>query len=170
MAHSKDLNEISHFIFRRKTRGPRFAPLSEIATADMQILCNIFSNPVIATNERIIIMSSSWFWKSRMCFLIIVFTIYAHDSQWSMWHFEQIVNPVSTVGSTLNLVKIGQVVSERLFTNSCHGEPGYTLPLQTVLFRSQLIWICTVCYYVNLQQQSRSSNLIGRKLELAMAF
>ena len=34
------------------------------------------------------------------------------------WLFEQTLNPLSTVGSTWNLVKIGQVVSEeKLFHN-----------------------------------------------------
>ena len=34
------------------------------------------------------------------------------------WPFEQNFNPVSTVGSTWNLVKIGQIVSEeKLFKN-----------------------------------------------------
>ena len=35
--------------------GTRLAHLSDIATADMQMLCNIFVNPIIATNEKIII-------------------------------------------------------------------------------------------------------------------
>ena len=34
---------------------------------------------------------------------------------------------------------------------------------------SQLIWICTVCHYVNLYQQSGSSNQIGWKLEVGVA-
>ena len=33
------------------------------------------------------------------------------------WSFDQTVSPVSTVGSTWNLVKIGQVVLEELFNN-----------------------------------------------------
>ena len=39
----------------QEAHGPRLAHLSEIATADMHLLCNIFFNSVIATNERIII-------------------------------------------------------------------------------------------------------------------
>ena len=35
--------------------GPRLAHLRDIAAADVQMLCNIFSNPIIATNEKIII-------------------------------------------------------------------------------------------------------------------
>ena len=49
--------------------------------------------------------------------------------------------------------------------NPSPAEPGYTQP-----FRSQLIWICTVFNkYVNLYQQSGSSNLIGWKLEVRLA-
>ena len=41
-------------IIKQEAHRPRFAHLSDIATADMQMLCNIFSNPIIATNENII--------------------------------------------------------------------------------------------------------------------
>ena len=34
---------------------------------------------------------------------------------------------------------------------------------------SQLLWICTVCHYVNLYQQPGSSNLIGWKWEVGVA-
>ena len=40
---------------KQEAHGPRLAHLSGITTADMQMLCNIFSNPIIATNEKIII-------------------------------------------------------------------------------------------------------------------
>ena len=64
-----------------------------------------FSDAVIATNERIIIWAVLGF-EEECVFIIIFFTIYGHDSQWSMtiliW----------------NLVEIGQVVSEeKLFNN-----------------------------------------------------
>ena len=36
-------------------------------------------------------------------------------------------------------------------------------------WRSQLIWSCTVCHYVNLYQQPGSSNLFGWKLEVGMS-
>ena len=42
-------------IYKQEAHGPPFAHLSDIATADMQMLCNIFSNPIIPTNENIII-------------------------------------------------------------------------------------------------------------------
>ena len=38
---------------KQEAHGPRFAHLSDIATADMQMLCNIF--PILSTNENIII-------------------------------------------------------------------------------------------------------------------
>ena len=36
-------------------------------------------------------------------------------------------------------------------------------------WRSQLIWICTVCQYVNLYQQLGSSDMTGWKLEVGVA-
>ena len=36
-------------ILKQEAHGPRFAHLSDITTADMQMLCNIFSNPIITT-------------------------------------------------------------------------------------------------------------------------
>ena len=41
------------YTIEQEAHGPQVAHLSDIATADMQMLCNIF--PVIATNEKIII-------------------------------------------------------------------------------------------------------------------
>ena len=38
---------------KQEAHGPRFAHLSDIATADMQMLCNIY--PILSTNENIII-------------------------------------------------------------------------------------------------------------------
>ena len=38
---------------KQEAQGPRVAHLSDIATADMRMLCNIFSSPVIAANEKI---------------------------------------------------------------------------------------------------------------------
>ena len=40
---------------KQEAHGPWLAYLSDIATADMQMLCNIFANPIITTNEKIII-------------------------------------------------------------------------------------------------------------------
>ena len=40
---------------KQEAYGPRLDHLSDIATADMLMLYNIFSNPIIATNEIIII-------------------------------------------------------------------------------------------------------------------
>ena len=52
-----------HFVGKTKqeAHGPRLAHLSEIATPDMYLLCNIFFNSVIATNERIIIQADLGF-------------------------------------------------------------------------------------------------------------
>ena len=61
-----------------------------------------FSNPVIATNESIII------WAEEECgfFYYNYFTIYGHDSDILT------INLFSTVGSTWNLEETGQVISE----------------------------------------------------------
>ena len=40
---------------KQEAHGPWLAHLRDIATADMQISCNIFANPIIATNEKSII-------------------------------------------------------------------------------------------------------------------
>ena len=46
---------------KQEAQGPQLAHLSELATADMQMMQIIFSNPVIATYERIIIWAVLWF-------------------------------------------------------------------------------------------------------------
>ena len=51
-----------------------------------------------------------------MC-LFIIFLPYIGMTVNGACPFEQAVNPVSTVGSTWNLVKTGQVVSEEKFNN-----------------------------------------------------
>ena len=51
--------------------------------------------------------------------------------------------------------------------NPCPAEPGYTLPLQT-LASEEANWSRSTLFviqYVNLYQQTGSSNLIGWKLE-----
>ena len=81
-----------------------------------------FSNPVIATNERIIIWAVLGFGEEHVfviiiIILIIIITNYGHVSQWtvtigtdSQSHFNK--------RSDMKLVKIGQVVSEeKLYTN-----------------------------------------------------
>ena len=52
---NKNKNKNKNKKKKQEAHGPRIAHLSDIATADMQMLCNMFSNPVIATNEKIII-------------------------------------------------------------------------------------------------------------------
>ena len=69
---------LSRFNSRIDTKFGGFLKFpSEIATADMQMLyMQHFSNPAIATNERLI------FEQFLVCLLF--FAIYGHDSQWSM--------------------------------------------------------------------------------------
>ena len=76
-----------------------------------------FSNPVIGTNERIIIWVLGFEEEESFVFFRYhYFTIYGHDSQWSVT-FEQTLNPISTVGSTRDLVEVGQLISEeKVFT------------------------------------------------------
>ena len=85
-----------------------------------------FSNPVIATNEGIIIRAVLGF-KEEWCvvvFIIIIIIIiiinlpYMSMSVKGTWPFEQTLNPVSTVGSAWNLIEIGQLISEEsVFSN-----------------------------------------------------
>ena len=71
----------------------------------MQTSCNIFVHPVIATNERIIILAVLGSEEVEYFFYYF----------FHIWAYEQTLNPVSTVGSTGNLVETGQVISEELF-------------------------------------------------------
>ena len=68
--------------------------------------------------------------------------------------------------------KINPIVVTLLFeVNPWPAEPGYTLPLQTV-YSEVANWsgyALFVINYVNLYKQSRSSNLIGLKLEVGVA-
>ena len=52
----------------------------------MQMLCNIFFNPVIATNERIIIQQFLVLKKENVLFiyLFFFFFVYGNDSLWHM--------------------------------------------------------------------------------------
>ena len=77
----------------------------------MQMLCNIFSNPVIAINERIIIWAVLGFEEEECVFFIIIILLYMGMTVNGAWPFEQTFNPVSTVGLTWNLVEIGQLIS-----------------------------------------------------------
>ena len=75
---------------KQEAHGPRVAHLSDIATADMQMLCNIF--PILSTNEKII--------------LILKKNIIYGTTVNGAWSFEQTLNHISTVGSMWNLVAI----------------------------------------------------------------
>ena len=72
---------------KQEAHGPWLAHLSEIATVDMQMLCDIFSNTV--TKVSLQLMKGSSFWtvlrfEAEECVFYYFFTIYGHDSQWSM--------------------------------------------------------------------------------------
>ena len=75
---------------------PQLAHLSDIATADMQMLCNIFANPINASNEKIIIKAVLSFEDEYMGMTVN-----------EAWSFEQTLNHISTIGSMWNLVEIG---------------------------------------------------------------
>ena len=90
--------------FNLKTRGPRVAHLSDIATADMQMLCNIF--PILSSQ----LMKRSSFKQ----FLILKKNIYDLTVN-GAWSFEQTLNHISTVGSMWNLMANGSEES-RFYT------------------------------------------------------
>ena len=99
---------------KKEANGPRLAHLSEIATAYMQTLCNIF--PVLSLQ----LMKGSSFWaivgfNEEKCVYYYIFTMGSGIS--GEWPFEQTLNSVSTIGLRWNLVKTGQVVSEELYNN-----------------------------------------------------
>ena len=57
---------------KQKAHGPWLAHLSEIATADMQMLCNIF--PILSLQlMKGSTFVQSWFWSRGMCFLLLFF-------------------------------------------------------------------------------------------------
>ena len=59
-----------HLNQKKKTRGPWFAHLSDIATADMQMLCNIF--PILSSQlmkissfeQFLVLKKNIWSWQS----------------------------------------------------------------------------------------------------------
>ena len=67
------------YMYKRPTH------LSEIAIADMQMLCNIF--PILSLQlmkgssfEQVLVLKK----KNELLFYYHYFTIYGHDSQWNM--------------------------------------------------------------------------------------
>ena len=65
----------------QETHGPRLAHLSEIATYDMQMYCNIF--PILSLQ----LMKGSPFEQFlvlKQKNVLLLFTINGHDSQWSV--------------------------------------------------------------------------------------
>ena len=90
------LSLLAHLL-QQEAHGPRVAHLSDIATADMQMLCNIF--PVLSPQ----LMKRSTFKQ----FLILKKNIIYGMTVNGAWSFEQILNHISTVGSMWNLEAIG---------------------------------------------------------------
>ena len=71
--HAKIEKQLKKVQFRnsnQEAHGPRLSHLSNIATADMHLLCYIFLNSVIATNERIIIIAVLDFKKNNVSFTL----------------------------------------------------------------------------------------------------
>ena len=66
-----------------------------------------FSNPVIPINERIIICAGLGFEEEECFFFIIIILPYMGTTVNGVWPFGQLLNPISTVGSTWNLMEIG---------------------------------------------------------------
>ena len=97
---------ISHYlipkchIYIQEAHGPRVPHLSDIPTADIQMLCNIFQILSLQLMKR----------SSFKHFLILKMNIYGMTVN-EAWSFEQTLNHISTVGSMWNLVTIGLVVS-----------------------------------------------------------
>ena len=77
---------------KQEAHGPRVAHLSDIATADMQILCNIF--PILSSQltER----------SSFKQFFILKKKIYGMPVNWA-WSFEQTLNG-SQLGFTIGMI------------------------------------------------------------------
>ena len=77
-----------------------------------------FSNPVIVTYERMIIIWVVFGFEEEFVFFISIISPYMGMTVNKAWPFEQTLNPFSTVGSTWNLVEIGQLISEeKVFDN-----------------------------------------------------
>ena len=68
------------YIFKQEAYGPRLAHLSEIATADMQMLCNIF--PILSLQ----LTKGPSFEQLLVVFLLLFFffTINGYNSLWSV--------------------------------------------------------------------------------------
>ena len=83
-------------INKQEAHGPQVAHLSDIATANMQMLCNIF--PILSSQ----LMKRSSFKQ----FLLLKNIIYGM-TVYGAWSSEQTLNHISIVGSMWNLVAIG---------------------------------------------------------------
>ena len=90
-----NINKINKYI-KQEAHGPRVARLSSTASADMQMLCNIF--PILSSQ----LMKRSSFKQ----FLILKKNIIYGMTVNGAWSFEQTLNHISTLGSMWNLVAI----------------------------------------------------------------
>ena len=110
-----------HNGFQQEAHGPPLAHLSEIATADMQnqTLCNIFLIQSLQPMKGSSFEQFLVFKKNVLFFFYYhYFTIYAHDKSMECDHLTKPTMPLSTVGSTWNLVKIGQMISDKKVFNN----------------------------------------------------
>ena len=118
----KDISGFSRTRVKKTTKknqeaqGPRLVHLSNIATVDMQMLCNIFANPIIATIEK----TGSSFKQ----FLVLKMIIWAWQSMELDHLNKHSITFQLTVGSMWNLVEIGKVVSEESWFYTCKQHSG----------------------------------------------
>ena len=100
---------------KQEAHRPQHAHLSEIATADMHMLCNIF---FLILSLQLMKWAVLGFEEEECFFLIIIILPYMGMTVNGAWPFKQTLNHVSTVWSTWNLVEIGQLISEeKVFNN-----------------------------------------------------
>ena len=83
----RQMSKLFSSLLKQETHGPRVAHLSDIATANMQMLCNIF--PILSSQ----LMKRSSFKQ----FLILKKNIYGMTVNGAR-SFEQTLNHISTVG------------------------------------------------------------------------
>ena len=78
-------------ILKQEAHGPRFAHLSDIATADMQMLCNIF--PILSSQlmkissfEQFLVLKNKWAWQSmEHDYLNILSITFQQKDQCEIW-------------------------------------------------------------------------------------
>ena len=88
-------NENTHQT-EQEAHGPRLAHLSDISHCRYADVMQHFSNPIIATNEKIVIWAVLNFEEEYMGLTVN-----------GAWSFELNINHISTIGSMWNLVETG---------------------------------------------------------------